>query len=206
MRPRIVQDADLLELLLTAFAELGYDGASMRALCGQMGVSHNLVQKRFASKEAAWYAAVDHGFGQLLAELVVEPAEGEDLFEAARAAIMRFATATHDNPALARIIQQEAGRPGPRFDYMYQRYIGPVQDRVSQGLTTLQERGEIRPGPVSTVWLFAVTWGIGGLASSPVLTERLAGPEGGADDEALAAAELAADVLLDGLRSGRATD
>ena len=52
----------MLEAALVSFAELGYEGTSVRDLCRQLGVSHNLIHQRFGSKDDLWYAAVDHGF------------------------------------------------------------------------------------------------------------------------------------------------
>jgi TetR/AcrR family transcriptional regulator len=64
-RPRIgdptapSEDA-VLRRGLTAFAELGYDGASVRRLAGRLGVSHNFINTRYGSKAAFWRAVVDH--------------------------------------------------------------------------------------------------------------------------------------------------
>ena len=57
----------------------------------------------------------------------------------------RYAAATIERPALARIIQQEAARPGPRFDYMYEHYIGPWRRLTDALLHALQEEGVVRP-------------------------------------------------------------
>jgi AcrR family transcriptional regulator len=61
----VAPNDDLLPLALEAFADLGYEGASMRDLCRRLGVSHNLLHQRFGSKDRLWYAAVDHGFKAL---------------------------------------------------------------------------------------------------------------------------------------------
>jgi len=47
----VAPNDDLLPLALEAFADLGYEGASMRALCRRIGVSHNLLHQRFGSTE-----------------------------------------------------------------------------------------------------------------------------------------------------------
>lgn len=61
----------LLPLALATFADLGYEGASMRDLCRRLGVSHNLLHQRFGSKDRLWYTAVDHGFSALATDLVL---------------------------------------------------------------------------------------------------------------------------------------
>ena len=65
MRPKCVGDDVLLDLLLAAFADLGFDGTSMRSLCRHLRVNHNLIYERFESKDGAWTAAVDHAFRRL---------------------------------------------------------------------------------------------------------------------------------------------
>ncbi len=62
MRPLVIPEAELLDRLLEAFADLGFEGTSIRQLCRHLGVSHNLIHTRYQSKENAWYRAVDHGF------------------------------------------------------------------------------------------------------------------------------------------------
>jgi AcrR family transcriptional regulator len=195
MRPRTIEEDDLLDLLLGAFAELGYDGTSVRALCRHLGVSHNMVHQRYQSKQAAWYAAVDHAFGELMTSLNA-PIESTDNWQILHTLMTRFAEATLDKPALARIIQQEASRPGPRFDYIFGTYIAPLQVRTTQSLVELQESGQARPGPIDLVWFFGVAWGIGGLASS----HRLANDAGRSND-VRPATLLSVDVLLAGLRA-----
>lgn len=195
MRPRTIEDDELLDLLLGAFAELGYDGTSVRALCRHLGVSHNMVHQRYRSKQEAWYAAIDHAFGELMSSLNA-PMETTDDWDVLRTLMSRFAEATLEKPALARIIQQEAARPGPRFEYLFRQYIVPLQGTTTATLLDLQEAGEARQGPIDLVWFFGVAWGIGGLASS----YRLANDAGRSGD-VRPATVLAIEALLDGLRA-----
>lgn len=51
VRPRLVSDDLLLDAALGAFAETGCEGASVRALCRRLEVSHNLLNTRYGSKE-----------------------------------------------------------------------------------------------------------------------------------------------------------
>ncbi len=195
MRPRIINDTDLLDLLLAAFADLGYEGTSIRELCRHLGVSHNLIHQRYQSKENAWYAAVDHGFNKLSEDLLQPEEYPSDPLEALRLAMWRYAEATLARPALARVIHQEAARPGPRWDYMVERFIGPTRAGVAELIGQLQASGRVREGAAETVQFFLTTWGIGGLASVPV--ERVGA--NGAHGDKVAVARLAVDVVIDGL-------
>lgn len=195
MRPRTIGDDELLDLLLGAFADLGYDGTSVRALCRHLGVSHNMVHQRYQSKQAAWNAAVDHGFTELVDSLNA-PMDSDDGWVVLRTLMTRFAEATLAKPGLARIIQQEGARPGPRFTYLMKHHIGPVQARTSQVLEKLQADGRAKPGPIDLVWFFGVAWGVGGLASAT----RLAADAGRSDD-LHEATMILIDVLLEGLKA-----
>jgi AcrR family transcriptional regulator len=160
-------------------------------------VSHNLIHQRYSSKEAAWFAAVDHGFQRLSAELKktalrYDGGPGPGIL---RAVVQRFAALTMARPALARIIYQEAARPGPRFQYMFENYIGPIHETAVAFIEQMQESGEFRSGPLTTAYFFATTWGIGGMASSAEVLAKLAGP--GVDPSGVA--DLAVDMLMDGL-------
>jgi AcrR family transcriptional regulator len=200
MRPRIVDEADLLDLMLEAFADLGYDGTSVRSLCRHLNVSHNLIHRRYESKEAAWTAAIDHAFARLT-ETVFAPAadqatdDGAVDIEQVRAMMRRWVDATISQPALARIIHQECARPGPRFDYMFSAYILPIQEQAREALERGQAAGFIRPGPVSAAFFFLNTWGVGGIASSQPVADVV----GSKGDDARASAYLAVDIVLDGL-------
>lgn len=198
MRPRVIEEAALLDRLLDAFADLGFEGTSIRELCRHLGVSHNLIHTRYQSKENAWYRAVDHGFEEL-GRALTEPPEGDwpEGLELLRASMERYAAATIERPALARIIHQEAARPGPRFDYMYERYIAPWRGITDALLEHLQAEGVVRPGAVPTVYFFLTTWGIGGLASVPHATAGVRGSNG----ERLEVARLAVDVVIEGMRA-----
>ena len=173
MRPLVIEQDVLLDRLLEAFADLGFEGTSIRELCRHLGVSHNLIHTRYQSKENAWYRAVDHGFEELAAALTEEPAAGwpTDRLEVLRVAMERYAVATIERPALARIIQQETARPGPRFDYMYQRYILGWREVTDELIAHLQKDGVFRRGAIDTVYFFLTTWGR--LSSLPGRQESL---------------------------------
>jgi TetR/AcrR family transcriptional regulator len=199
MRPLVIEEDVLLDRLLEAFADLGFEGTSIRELCRHLGVSHNLIHIRYKSKENAWYRAVDFGFEELGRVLTEEPAAGwpTDSLEILRLSMERYAVATIERPALARIIQQEAARPGARFDYMYETYIQPWRGITDDLIRRLQDEGVLRRGAIDTVYFFLTTWGIGGLASVPDATAGVTG----SDSRRVDVARLAVDVVVDGLRA-----
>jgi AcrR family transcriptional regulator len=195
-----VEDGAILDAALEAFAERGFDGTSLRELARDLGVSHNLIPQRFGTKDRVWRAAVDRGFGALLADLlkVAEDPPGDDL-EGLRATIVRFVEANASRPALLRIINQEATVAGPRLDYLFDSYIDPVRELGAGLLADLRAKGRIRTDSVSLVY-FLMTHGAGGPMALPALAERFGQTIDPGDAEAIhRAAVEAVDVLFDGL-------
>jgi AcrR family transcriptional regulator len=197
VRPRLVSDDLLLDAALAAFAETGYEGASVRAICRRLEVSHNLLNKRYGSKEGLWFAAVEHGFGRLVDQLAdAVAAAGEDPFDQLRAAMVRFAAVTRAEPALVRILSQESARPGPRYDHLFNRYVAPINEAGLRRLKVLQTDGRVRAGPVSTIFFHLTTHGLGAMSSHP--ESFAAFGDASADPEA--AAEQAVDMILGSLQ------
>lgn len=144
MRARQISDEILLEKVLAAFADDGYDGASMREVCRRLEFSHNLLNKRYGTKEAVWYAAVDYGFRALVDELAIGIAEaGADPLDQLRGAMLRFVAVTRSNPSLVRILHQEAAHRGPRYDYLLERYVTPINLVGLRSLKQLQAEGRV---------------------------------------------------------------
>jgi AcrR family transcriptional regulator len=195
----VAPNDDLLPLALEAFADLGYEGASMRDLCRRLGVSHNLLHQRFGSKDKLWYAAVDHGFAALATGLVVdsEVDRYDDDLDRLRFLMTRWLELTAGAPALVKIINQEATTGGPRLDYMFDRYIWPVTKTVSRFLRTLESEGRVRHLDAGT-WHFLMVHGAGGPLSLRALADRFGGAPVTDEDVRRYAAEVV-DVLLSGI-------
>jgi TetR/AcrR family transcriptional regulator len=191
----VVSDADLLDLALDAFADQGYDGTSVREVCRRLGVSHNLIHERFGSKERLWYAAIEHGFNSLAAELAAaaNEAPGDEL-DRLRAILVRYVEVTAERPALIRIVNHEAARPGGRLDHVYRLYIRPAHRIADMVLRDLAAAGRVRPVSPSVLH-FLVGHGAGGIVSLPALSSRFPGGEGSLTDQA----REAVDVVLRGI-------
>jgi len=202
--PTALSNEAILDAVLDAFAERGFDGTSIRELSRELAVSHNLIPQRFGSKDQLWQAAVDHGFGRLLATLVDlsgpdggEP--GPDDLAQLRAMVVAFVEANAERPALLRIINQEAASPGPRLDYLFAAYIDPVREFGTTVLEGLRREGRVRTDSVSLLY-FLMVHGIGGLFSLPELAHRFGDdPTKLSADERRARVVAAVDVLFDGL-------
>lgn len=197
--PPAATDAAVLDAALDAFAENGFVGTSVREVSRALGVSHNLVPQRFGTKERLWYAAVDHGFATFAEAARVEPADGEDPFDVLRRMIVRFVQAMAAQPALLRVVNQEAARPGPRLDYLFERYIGPASVAVQEALDGLRRCGRARPVPPAAFY-FLITHGAAGPLALAPLAARFGPPVSSGDPAGLEAyAEAVADLLIHGI-------
>jgi TetR/AcrR family transcriptional regulator len=193
--PSVVSEAELLDVALGAFADSGYEGTSVREVCRRLGVSHNLVHERYGSKERLWYAAVEHGFRALAGELAAaaQATEGDEL-DRLRAILVRYVEVTVELPALIRIINAEAARPGERLDFIYDTYIQPAHEIADVVLRDLAADGRVRP--VSPAALhFLIGHGAGGIVSLPGLSGRFPGEHGTLTEQA----RMAVDVVLRGI-------
>lgn len=195
-----ISDPDLLDAALEVFADRGFEGASIRELARGLGVSHNLIPQRFGSKERLWYAAIDHGFGRLAVEMasVARDVAGDDVLRL-RSMIVRFVEANATRPSLLRILNQEACSPGPRLDYLFDRYIAPVGRYGAKLLADLHAQGRVRTDSVALVY-FLMTHGAGGALAMPALAQRFGDRVDPRDAAAVRRhAEQAVDVLIEGL-------
>ena len=132
----------------------GYAGVSVRTLSRELGVSHGWAHQRFGSKEALWYAAVDHGFGRQTATLSFDPTVSDPL-EQLEEGIRQFLLYSSEHPELAMLMNTEGAQDTPRLDYVNEHYIEPTAEPFVRLLTHLIDEGRAGPspgGPSSSSW------------------------------------------------------
>jgi len=195
-----IADATLLEAALVMFAARGFEATSVREIARSQGVSHNFIPQRFGSKERLWYAAVDHGFERVAADLAAVPLDPEaDDVERLREVVVEFVVSMGSRPALLQIISQEATTPGARLEYLFDHYIEPVRRLGDAVLAPLGAEGRLRSMSVSLMY-FMMTHGAGGAFALPALAELFGDAVDPTDADAVRRhAEEAVDVLFHGL-------
>jgi AcrR family transcriptional regulator len=203
-RPDYSEDA-LLDLALDAFADGGYRGTSVRQVCRALGVSHNLVNERYGSKEKLWYAAVDHGF-RTLASALADAAMHEtgDQLDRLRAILLRYVEATAQRPALIRIINTEAaGGAGSseRLQFIFERYIEPAHLVADVVLRELEQAGRARRLSPAALH-FLIGHGAGGMVSLPALAGQFSSDQRSLTEQA----REAVDVVLRGILTSNDPD
>lgn len=136
--------SEILDAALEAFADTGFEAMSVRKLTRRLGVSHNLVHHHFGSKEDLWRAAIDHGIAatteelaELLGRSIGSPRSGEVLRQGLENAIGLLTK----RPEVARIFADESARLGPRLDYLFEKFLGPMIEILSRFLSESRAYG-----------------------------------------------------------------
>jgi TetR/AcrR family transcriptional regulator len=180
---------------LEAFAELGYEAASVRQLNERLGMGHTFIHDRFGSKMAFWTAVVDHAVDRVAQEIwqaLAADADGQQGDDVSRliAAVQAFHRAGARHPCFARLVDYEAGRESPRLTYLYEA-MGPLNNAARPLFDRLVREGQLRDMPWY-LFHFAVTKPLAMYSQAPLA--RLFGRPDDADDHA-----LLSDLILNGL-------
>jgi TetR/AcrR family transcriptional regulator len=191
----IPTESEILARGLSAFAELGYDGASVRELARRLGVSHNFINDRYGSKGAFWRAVIDRSLTAQVARLQAAlTVPNEDDLTRLRNLVHAFHQTNVAEPELPRILQYESIRGGQRLEYVFRHYLVPVRDAVAPIVRSLVEQGRVRPFPID-VMVYAVIAMNSVNAEVPLVS--LLGDNFAADPNGFAG--MLSDILLDGL-------
>jgi AcrR family transcriptional regulator len=149
-RPRLREDDEILAAALRSFASSGYEGMSLRTLNQDLGLSHGTINQRYGSKEQLYYAAIEHGFGSLVAAMGVEHeirAAPHDDLERAHEIIRVFLVASARHPDLIRLMNLEGLYPSARLDYIISHYLEPQFTPLLSLLNDLETAGVTRHLP-----------------------------------------------------------
>ncbi len=194
-----VDDAACLHAALTAFADSGYDGVSVREVARTLGVSHGLLNAKFGSKRALWEAAVGYGMDRLhghMSTLAEDGADDDDIVGRMRVACRNFVVGLAEVPAIIQLMNVEGGRPGDRLTFIADRFFRGRTWPIERLLVEGQAAGVFRPMPVAIPFTL-LAHGAGALiALQPLVAATASGGQGRARDHAAAAADLIVRGLL----------
>ena len=175
-RRSIITQQKLLDAAITAFSESGYKGTSTRDIAERAGVHHPLITYHFKNKDQLWRAAADRIFRELNISLVKAMAEVPELDPRARAEtfVRTYVRYSRSQPALHKIILQEASHRSDRLDWLVENHLRPLFQEVDKALVELQALGIAPPG--NTALLFnMIRVSAGGLLA---LKQELKGTSG----------------------------
>jgi AcrR family transcriptional regulator len=192
----------LIEAALVEFGAKGFEGASTRAIAQRVDAHQPQINYHFASKEALWFAAVDHLFARLGEELagVSLPAGTDDPAQLAAGfaeAIRRFVRFAAAHPELNRIMVHEATEDSDRLSWMVEHHVRPIYAVIRDVWQRLRDVGIAAPIDADTVHYVIV-----GAASLPFVNAPEARLLTGAEPTTLTWVEAHADSLVATLLPG----
>ena len=139
----IVTQEKLLDAAIEAFSENGFKGTSTRDIADRAGVHHPLITYHFKNKDQLWRAATGRIFREFNISLVKAMAEVPDIDPKAKAEafVRTYLHYSRSQPALHRIILQEANYQSDRLEWLIENHLKPLFEEVHVALTKLQEIG-----------------------------------------------------------------
>lgn len=138
--------ARILESGLTAFANLGYGGASVQRIARLAGVSVPLLIYHFQSKEKLWMATVEKAvslFESRLAQLTSAPELSAT--ERLRRIIVALVQAHTELPQFHRLMSHESHERTERLDWLCERFIKRHFELMTSTISAAQREGTVQP-------------------------------------------------------------
>ena len=144
----IVTQQKLLDAAIEAFSENGFKGTSTRDIADRAGVHHPLITYHFKNKDQLWRAAANQVFRDFNISLVKAMAEVPEIRPKARAEafVRTYLQFSRSQPALHKIILQEAAYESDRLEWLTEKHLQPLFEEVHEALTELQNLGVAPPG------------------------------------------------------------
>lgn len=146
--PRRSADATrerILDAALELFADRSFDGASTREIAQRAGVSQPSLNYHFRTKQELWEAAVDGLFADFrkVMESRLDGLRGVDTRTRAELSVREFIDFSARRPQLHRIIMQESKSDSERMDWLVDRHVRPLYDRVVAMFEQLSSDGVV---------------------------------------------------------------
>ena len=144
----IVTQQKLLDAAIEAFSENGFKGTSTRDIADRAGVHHPLITYHFKNKDLLWRAAADRIFRDFRRSLAasLEDHRNECPKERMAALIRAYVHYAKSQPALHKVMVQEASYANPRLDWLIETHLKPFFDATFEMLEQLQALGVAPPG------------------------------------------------------------
>lgn len=144
----IVTQQKLLDAAISAFSENGFKGTSTRDIAERAGVHHPLITYHFKNKDQLWRAAADRIFSDFTSTIAksLEENQDKDLKQTMAEMIRIYVHYAKRQPALHRVMVQEASYANPRLDWLIDKHLKPLFTATFDMLAELQRLGVAPPG------------------------------------------------------------
>ncbi|MGB5629206.1 MAG: TetR/AcrR family transcriptional regulator [Woeseiaceae bacterium] len=139
----LVTQQKLLDAAIEAFSENGFKGTSTRDIAERAGVHHPLITYHFKNKDRLWRAAADKVFRDFGRSLAASLQDHQDEGPKQRMASMirAYVYYAKSQPALHKVMVQEASYPNPRLDWLIETHLKPLFDATAVMIEELQRAG-----------------------------------------------------------------
>ena len=139
----VVTQHKLLDAAIEAFSENGFKGTSTRDIAERAGVHHPLITYHFKNKDQLWRAAADKVFRDFRGSLAGSLEDNADTCPKKRMAslIRAYVHYARSQPALHRVMVQEASTPNPRLDWLIDTHLKPFFETTFAMIEELQRIG-----------------------------------------------------------------
>ena len=187
----------ILDAALEVFAERSFDGASTRGIAHRAEVTQPLLTYHFTTKVELWRAAVDRLFALLAATLDdrLRGLRGVDEVTVVRLVLREFIFFSARHPELHRIITAECRSETPRMDWLVERHVRPLYERLVTGFERLAAEGHLPAIPVAHLYYIVTGAGATMFVLGPEC-KRLTGLDPSSEEVIEAHADAVTTLLL----------
>lgn len=165
----------ILNVALEHFSHKGFDGTSVREMCAELEVSHNLINDRFGGKHALWCATVDYSVSPIVAgirQVVLEASPTATAIEVLRTIVVRFMELNAERPEVLRLISIEGSVESDRLDYFWDNYLTSFYEILSRYYNAVEGQGLIHTYPPA-VFFFLLAHGATAQTSNSALAKKI---------------------------------
>lgn len=134
----------ILDTALRVFSEKGYNGASIRDIAREVGVTEGLLYHYFESKEQILHACWKERSWRAHLEQILGSVEGVPLEQVLRELVVDFLQTLYENAPMARMCASEMQHNSEMAAFYLER-IEDNQRLIRNFLCARQAVGEIRP-------------------------------------------------------------
>ena len=144
----------ILSAAFEAFAESGYDGASINRIAKRAGVPQPLVVYHFPSKDALWVASVEGALDIFMKRLLPEIEANNELDPATRLSLIfrEFVRYAATVPAMLEIMIDANKRHESNLTKIVEHRLRPVYERLRVLIEAAQDAGAMPVGDPGLIY------------------------------------------------------
>lgn len=190
--PRPSRWDEIVQAAAEEFTERGYDGATLEAIAGRVGILKGSLYNYISNKDDLLFAVIEEPAKRLLTELTaLSEASGDPALTRLHQLFVRQIGIFADHYPAAFVYLQQLGRPSHREEFreMDTRYIRCIETIIADGIRTGEFSASVRPPIAARAIVGMLDW-----------MQHWFEPRSRQDDEAIALELLS--IAVGGLSGG----